>query len=76
MGDKPLPVPLCPPQIPYGLTQASAVRGQQLTTLAMAWLSLLHAVIPTKPHDFVLSTVADIHSDSLILSPFFYCIHI
>jgi hypothetical protein len=32
LGEKPVPVPLCPPQIPHGLTQAktwaSAVRGQ------------------------------------------------
>jgi hypothetical protein len=37
---KPVPVPLCPPQIPHGLTlvwtQASAVRGQRLTTWALA----------------------------------------
>jgi hypothetical protein len=35
-----VPVPLCPPQIPHGLTRgrtlASAVRGQRLTTRAMA----------------------------------------
>jgi hypothetical protein len=32
---KPVPVPLCPPQIPHGLTRdrnrASAVRGRRLT---------------------------------------------
>jgi hypothetical protein len=37
---KPVPVPLCPPQIPHGLTrartQASVVRGRRLTTWAMA----------------------------------------
>jgi hypothetical protein len=31
LGEKPVPVPLCPPQIPHGLTRArtraSAVRG-------------------------------------------------
>jgi hypothetical protein len=36
IGEKPVPVPLCPPQIPHGLTrartQASAVRGRRLTT--------------------------------------------
>jgi hypothetical protein len=40
LGEKPVPVPLCPPQIPYGLTRArtlaSAVRGWRLTTWAMA----------------------------------------
>jgi hypothetical protein len=40
LGEKPVPVPLCPPQIPHGLTrawtQASAVRGRRLTTWAMA----------------------------------------
>jgi hypothetical protein len=41
LGDKPVPVPLCSPQIPHGLTRAwtraSAVRGRRLTTWAMAW---------------------------------------
>jgi hypothetical protein len=36
LGEKPVPVPLCPPQIPHGLprarTPASAVRGRRLTT--------------------------------------------
>jgi hypothetical protein len=40
LGDKPVPVPLCPPQIPHWLirarTRASAVRGRRLTTWAMA----------------------------------------
>jgi hypothetical protein len=40
LGDKPVPVPLCPPQIPYGLTRAwtraSAVRGRRLTAWDMA----------------------------------------
>jgi hypothetical protein len=34
--EKPVPVPLCPPQIPRGLTRASAVRGRRITTWAMA----------------------------------------
>jgi hypothetical protein len=48
---KPVPVLLCPPQIPHRLTgvltQASAVRGQRLTARAMARpkLSLIHAPI-------------------------------
>jgi hypothetical protein len=40
LGEKPVPVPLCPPQIPYGLTRdrtrASAVEGRRLTAWAMA----------------------------------------
>jgi hypothetical protein len=40
LGEKPVPVPLCPPQIPHGLTRdrtrASAVRGRRLTAWAMA----------------------------------------
>jgi hypothetical protein len=36
---KPVPVPLCPPQLTHGLTQArtwaSAMRGQRITTRAM-----------------------------------------
>jgi hypothetical protein len=40
LGEKPVPVPLCPPQIPHGLTRertrTSAVRGRRLTTWAMA----------------------------------------
>jgi hypothetical protein len=40
LGEKPVPVPLCPLQIPHGLTRnwsrASVVRGRQLTTWAMA----------------------------------------
>jgi hypothetical protein len=39
-GEKPVPMPLCPPQVPHGLThartRASAVRGRRLTTWAMA----------------------------------------
>jgi hypothetical protein len=40
LGEKPVPVPLRPPQIPHGLTRAltpvSAVNGWRLTTRAMA----------------------------------------
>jgi hypothetical protein len=40
LGEKPVPLPLCPPQIPHGLTRArtpaSAVRDRRLTTWAMA----------------------------------------
>jgi hypothetical protein len=34
--ENPVPVPLCPPQIPHGLARAPAVRGRWLTTWAMA----------------------------------------
>jgi hypothetical protein len=40
LGENPVPVPFCPPQIPHGLTQdrnrASAVRGRRLTAWAIA----------------------------------------
>jgi hypothetical protein len=40
LGENPVPVPLCPPQIPHGLTrdqtQASAVGGRRLTACVMA----------------------------------------
>ena len=36
LGEKPVPVPLCPPQIPHGLTRDSAVRGRRLTAWVMA----------------------------------------
>jgi hypothetical protein len=40
LGEKPVPVPLSPPQIPHGLTRdrtrASAVRGRRLTAWAVA----------------------------------------
>jgi hypothetical protein len=40
LGEKPVPVPLCPPQIPHGLTRAwirtSVVKVRRLTAWAMA----------------------------------------
>jgi hypothetical protein len=40
LGEKPVPVPLCPPQIPHGLplarTLASTVRSRRLTAWARA----------------------------------------
>jgi hypothetical protein len=45
LGEKPVTVPLCPPQSPHGLTRArtraSAVTGRRLTTWTMAWPCLL-----------------------------------
>jgi hypothetical protein len=39
LGEKPVPVPLFPPQIPHGLTRdrtrASAVRGRRLNVLSL-----------------------------------------
>jgi hypothetical protein len=50
LGEKPVPVPLCPPQIPHGLirsrTRASAVRDRQLT----AW-TLVEEVIKVSNED-------------------------
>jgi hypothetical protein len=36
-GEKSVPMPFCPPQIPHGLTWASSVRGWLMTTWAVAW---------------------------------------
>jgi hypothetical protein len=52
-GKKPVPVPLCPPQIPHGLTRdrtrASAVRGRRLTawTMARPWQTFERIVPPS-----------------------------
>jgi hypothetical protein len=49
LGEKPVPMPLCPPQIPHGFTRASMVRGRWLTTWAMAWplvVGLLSCLCP------------------------------
>jgi hypothetical protein len=49
LGEKPVPVPLCPPQIPHGLTRArtraSAVRGRRLTAWTTARPSDFHTAI-------------------------------
>jgi hypothetical protein len=51
-GEKPVPVPLCPPQIPHGMTRAptraSAVRGRRLTAWATARDSF--TLLPCVPH--------------------------
>jgi hypothetical protein len=58
LGEKPVPVPLCPPQIPHGLTQvrtrASAVRGWRLTTWAMA-RPLLQSLTSTELGHIILT---------------------
>jgi hypothetical protein len=45
LGEKPVPVPHCPPQIPHGLTRyrtrTSAVGGRRLTAWAMAQSSAI-----------------------------------
>jgi hypothetical protein len=55
LGEKPVPVPLCPPQIPHGLTRertrASAVRGRRLTTWAMHGLQWDYSLIPATTRD-------------------------
>jgi hypothetical protein len=55
--EKPVPVPLCPPQISHGLTGArirdSVVRGQQLTNRlshGMAKLFITHILIRNNEH--------------------------
>jgi hypothetical protein len=50
LGEKPVPVPLCPPQVPHGLirdrTQAFAVRGRRLTySLPSTRFAPLRAII-------------------------------
>jgi hypothetical protein len=48
LGEKPVPIPLCPPQIPHGLTwtrtRVSALRGGRLTAWAKA-----------RPNTFIIS---------------------
>jgi hypothetical protein len=54
LGEKPVAVPLCPPQIPHGLTRdrtrASAVGGRRLTAWAMArpWLCVTGCQMPLR----------------------------
>jgi hypothetical protein len=51
LGEKPVPVPLCPPQIPHGLTRdrtlASAVGGRRLTACPYLFTVHLQFVIPS-----------------------------
>jgi hypothetical protein len=59
LGEKPVPVPLYPPQIPHGLTRArtlsSAVRGRRLATWAMARpLLQLAAICPLQLRHFLM----------------------
>jgi hypothetical protein len=59
LGEKPVPVPLCPPQIPHGLTRArtraSVVRGRRLTTWATA-----------RPNSLVSARGSVVHSNQFI----------
>jgi hypothetical protein len=59
LGEKPVPVPLCPPQNPQGLTRdrtrASEVEGQRLTAWAMA-----------RPSPYSLSFLLPIFSSALL----------
>jgi hypothetical protein len=54
LGEKPAPVPLCPPQIPHGptrdRTRTSAVGGQQLTAWATARPVQSHYGVTTASH--------------------------
>jgi hypothetical protein len=45
LGENPVPLPLCPPQIPHGLNRASAVRGRRLTAWATVRPTALHTHI-------------------------------
>jgi len=49
---KPVPLPLCPPQIPHGMawdhTRALIVRGWQLTAWAMAHPSIMETSLHTE----------------------------
>jgi hypothetical protein len=64
LWEKPLPVPLCPPEIPHGLTRArtraSAVRGRRLTTWAMSRPNL-HLTLIWISSKCISYTVEEIH---------------
>jgi hypothetical protein len=59
LGEKPVLLPLCPPQISHGLTwdrtRASAVRGRRLT----AWAMTLPSLDLTKPTNAFLNFAPD-----------------
>jgi hypothetical protein len=61
LGEKPIPLPLCPPQIPHGITRArtraSAVRGRRLTT----WAMVRHASSLYSNSCQVLRSISSIH---------------
>jgi hypothetical protein len=81
LGEKPVPVPLSPPQIPHGLTQvqtrSSALKGQQLTTWAITlckfWTNYTFLKLPLELQNFhqnngvFASERWKIHSGSLYL---------
>jgi hypothetical protein len=73
-GEKPVPMPLCPPQILHGLTRdrtrASMVGGQWLTAWAMAW-----PIRPTYSNGTVHWT-AVVWIPAEITSWSLYCYHI
>jgi hypothetical protein len=64
-GKKPIPVPLCPPQIPRDRNRASAVRDRRLTAWAMArptWFVLILSVLSKKlRHVLYTSYMSYIH---------------
>jgi hypothetical protein len=71
LGEKPVPVPLCPPQTPHGLTQvqtrASMVRGWRLTASAMAQPRsiLSYCVYFEKQNVIKMTNLLDIHRLSI-----------
>jgi hypothetical protein len=65
LGEKPVPVPLCPPQISQGLTRdrtpASAVKGRRLT----AWAIVRPLVNTIAPCLFVIIFNVLVHTASM-----------
>jgi hypothetical protein len=73
LGEIPVPVPLCPPQIPHRMTRvrtrASAVRGRRLT----AWATARSPVVLTLIIFLYESATLPVHAFSS-LAFFFYCL--
>jgi hypothetical protein len=68
LREKSIPAPLCPPQIPHGLTWDSAVRGRQLTAWAMAQpcrktRANIHALSGIQTHDLSFQVINAYASD-------------
>jgi hypothetical protein len=72
LGEKPFPMPLCPPQIPHGLTQARTwvltVRSQELT----AWATITVWNIPWWRMFFV--ELLEWHLRSLLRAELWICV--
>jgi hypothetical protein len=74
LGEKPVPMPLCPPQIPHGLTRdrtrARAVRGRRLTAWTMVRPQRGRYVILSSEDNYV---VQDLSSSQRCCWKFKYC---